>query len=131
MREIKFRAIIPERNATIFFTLKDLLDNKFSNRELLWPWLKDGNQPDEYAGRKDKSRVEIYEGDICKVESLEFPETDKEKIKSIFISEIIFRFCCFEWYDGYNYWTIDQPCWRMEVIGNIYENKELLMEAKQ
>lgn len=42
MDEIKFRAIIPERNCKIFFTLEDLVMKpfpKFSIREILIPWL--------------------------------------------------------------------------------------------
>lgn len=46
---LEFSADIPERNANnIKFTFKSLLENKFTNRELLWPWLKAGNLPSIY-----------------------------------------------------------------------------------
>ncbi len=63
---MKFRAIIPERNATLYFTLKDLLEDKFSNREILWKWLEEGNQPDLFTSAKDKDNREIYERDIVR-----------------------------------------------------------------
>ena len=76
--------------------------------------------PMQFTGLEDKNGKEIYEGDIVK--SL-FRGEDKEVI-----GEII-------WVDGgffigYKEFKDDMYAWAfykvMEVIGNIYENKELL-----
>lgn len=44
----KFRAMIPEKNADVVFTFEDLINPNalFSLRELVIPWLKEGNIPE-------------------------------------------------------------------------------------
>ncbi len=129
MREIKFRAIILGRNATIYFDLSDLVHparkDLFSKKQLLIPWLLAGNIPDEFIGWKDKNAKDIYVGDIVQF---------KESFGNVTVIRPV------EWEDGC--FTIDNPftednCARMlvadnntvEVIGNIYENKELQEQA--
>lgn len=128
MREIKFRAIIPERNAIIYFDLTDLVHpsrkDLFSQRELLIPWLLAGNKPDEYIGLKEENGKEIYEGDVAEVEcECGFKGNATVEYK-------------------HNAFKLDYPYQhrfssgelefnrmnRVRIIGNISENPELLIE---
>ena len=106
MREIKFRAYSKE--SFTYFDL-DLLNDE--SRAFYINEIED-NQVMQYTGLKDKNDVEIYEGDIVKGNYL----------RGIGVVEWNKYFCKFDISHRMNISPSDE----FEVIGNIYENKELL-----
>ena len=75
----------------------------------------------QYTGLKDKNGTDIYEGDIVKATSDQF-------VNENFIGKVIFDEGCFLTWINKNdirgIWGEDD----IEVIGNIFENKDLLEE---
>jgi uncharacterized phage protein (TIGR01671 family) len=92
----------------------------------------------QFTGLKDKNRKEIYEGDIVKYSRCHCVSIEKSKgvftseliEDGDFVGEIIFIFPSFCWsYDHKRYDDIENmtgASHRYEVIGNIFENPELL-----
>lgn len=128
-REIKFRYRYTDGKNWIFqsFTLEQIINGEpfeiLSDNPMLKNYKYDGYN--QYTGLKDKNGKEIYEGDI-----LTYDERIRGFVKYIGCSFII------EWVGidtysdllGWDNWrsgkTSDGS--KYEVIGNIYQNPELL-----
>lgn len=122
MREIMFRGWNKELNNFIYG--ETILLQEYNNR---WVMLVDSElgeewvyieEPQQYTCLKDKNGKEIYEGDIVR------NCIDHSKYKVSYVAE--------NW-TGYVAETLDEAeCWylyefsELEVIGDIYENSELL-----
>ena len=97
---------------------------------LVWVYIPiDINTLGEFTGLKDKNGKEIYEGDCLKIWD------NEEDVK-----KVIFKQGCFWIDEWHNYgenrlfcWTLgdtSEPQEHIEIIGNIYENPELMGGAK-
>ena len=125
-REIKFRCWDTEDEQWYYFVLHSTKEDmekadhiNFAGKvyHYLYTQRLDSKSWGEYTGLKDKNDKEIYEGDIIHIEKTQYPSLGEETIKV-------------EWLEGItgyfpfrNYSYIQD---KIEVIGNIYENKELL-----
>ena len=120
MREIKFRAWDKTNKSMCFFDLN------VCNQESMDWWTNEvqGNHIMQYIGLKDKYETAIYEGDIIKQTISDFHNT------FIVVGEIIYSRDSFLLNDIKNetLHTIMSHC---EVIGNIYENIELLGKTNE
>ena len=121
MRDIKFRVWDNERNAMLnsksvdidFFEGEiEITSDTIRYDEVYTDEIKDFELM-QYVGCKDKNNKEIYEGDIVKT---------KEHIGQIIYSKGMF----FIDVKGDFYLPIYNVSEFMEVIGNIYENPDLL-----
>ena len=134
-REIKFRAWLKEDKKmenvkTMDFTdktIRCLKKNEFINAYLLRRVSFDDVELMQYTGLKDKNGKEIYEGDIVLVKPGGISTWYKTVVKfkeGAFIASLI---------DGENYIYIFNRGFDsndFEILGNIYENLELLEENK-
>ena len=123
MREIKFRAWDKKYNEMIpdlicFYKDGGISHNNHFNSDISpfrgYMWDSRNLEVMQYTGLKDKNGKEIYEGDIVKGNYL----------KGIGVVEWNDKFCKFDISHKMNITPSDE----CEVIGNIYENPELLKE---
>ena len=123
MREIKFRAFIKSSKKIIDVEWID-----FKNKQITYNSIDFGGfgivdhssfediELIEITGLKDKNGREIYEGDIVRI-------LDDEETNEGWNEEVIFHRSCYMAGDEN---LLVNVYFRSEVIGNIYENPELL-----
>ena len=130
MREIKFRIWVKDRKAifeviSIDYVTKKVTyllervghllsvrDAKFNDVELM-----------QYTGIKDKDNKKIYEGDILF-------ESFGEKYYKVIFENGGFRAEFEGDFDEYSFDLIDVVAQGCEIVGNIYENSELIKEVR-
>ena len=130
MKEIKFRVWDKEEKQiknvdSIHFPLgkssgKDI--SIYNEKEDCYEWVYDYKIM-RYTGIEDKNKKEIYEGDILAIDDFSFENFSEFKN----YGEIKYNNCRFyiKMKDGYHDELINVPD-IYEVVGNIYENSELL-----
>ena len=112
MREITFRALDKDKKVWVYFSLLEVLSGVIREVDI------DKDTISQYTGLKDKNGKEIYEGDIVDGGNT--------------IGEVVFQRGRFMpvypdgCYDSWEANTMDS--FEIQVIGNIYENPELIEE---
>lgn len=120
MRKIKFRAW--DKLDKQMFAVKSLhIDNLVVRSDSLTFYSLDDVELMQYTGLKDKNGVEIYEGDV-----LFHPLQGRRKVFYPY-SETVASYGLRNIDNGFGS-TLQDSHAVFEVIGNIYENEELLNE---
>ena len=127
MKEIKFRAWDKENEKMMKVSSLHLENKEISVKENGTFHLFRMQDLMQYTGLKDKNGKEIYEGDIVKIIKLEGYGEYCDQVEytgriECYISE--FRI------QPLNLRLSDESTVEIEIIGNIYENKNLLEENK-
>jgi len=114
MRTLKFRTWSKQAQCIIpWEELKPKFVKLLDNPE--YPYM-------QFTGLLDKSGVEIYEGDIVKYSAFNEQKELQNYINPIFWEQ---NFASFSVGNEHSFWALS-TCEDVEVIGNIYENPELL-----
>lgn len=128
MREIKFRIWVKDRKEIFEVVLINYVSKKVTYiLEKIGHLLsiRDAKFNDiefmQYSGLKDKNNKEIYEGDVLS-------NGNDEKPYKVIFENGSFRAEFEGDFEEYSFYLIDIVAQHCEIVGNIYENPELLKE---
>lgn len=130
VREIKFRGYDLDANKWRYgnlvakptpFIVGQMIDSceEYCNLEFWWPVVY--KSVGQFTGLKDKHGKEIYEGDIIAVRNLH--DGHEMYWNQPNGPAIPFEI---KWHEDYLCWDMPHDTENFEIIGNIYENPELL-----
>ena len=122
MREIKFRAWDKENGKMIFnplITDINSASNYIGLNDLPGKFNDNFIELMQYTGLKDKNGGEIYEGDIVKI----YDDFGKDELLIDSVISVPGGFMLKDWDSEYGWPNTEDS---VEIIGNIYENPELL-----
>jgi uncharacterized phage protein (TIGR01671 family) len=126
-REIKFRALTNDKSGHGRWVYGNYTEGQYNYHYMTnndgSVWQIDPETVGEFTGLKDKNGKEIYEGDIVFYEDHEWKvvfEYDRWDMQSIIDNEKYVRSDDYSDDPGFTSWDF------CEVIGNIYENSELI-----
>jgi uncharacterized phage protein (TIGR01671 family) len=124
MREIKFRAW-DKTTLSMFWSLHESVKDSPNWNSVFWG--KIDADPDnydvmQYTGLKDKNGKQIYEGDVIEYVEYHRPEPDSSQLFVVSYNNGGFYLSSLE----DNEYDDDLGISPVEVVGNIYENPELL-----
>ena len=125
VRELKFRYLMSTINGTKFW-------NYFSVGQVMY-FSGDVETLGQYTGAKDEAGMEVYEDDIVSCHETEMEDghiiQEYDVHSVVFWSEDTYQWMIRDLYSG-DEWELWDSNWT-NVIGNIWDNKELLPENRE
>jgi uncharacterized phage protein (TIGR01671 family) len=127
-KEIKFRAWNIKNKSMI----DEVLEMGFGCRHYPETWLIGDDQRTDhfelmqYTGLKDKNGKEIYENDLLQYDGYNFKLINKEKIYQVRYDDNLAQYYAYNLENSFDTFLVVRAWKESKIIGNIYQNPELL-----